>query len=131
MSGIRYEMRVVEIGPLVPEFIENKILVFFKVGAPPELAEFSILHEPSTFFSEVQPGDYIAIADQPYQVTAVGEVANQNIRELGHLVLKCNGRNQAELPGDVCVEDKELPSIQIGMVIRILDGSQTIAQDTV
>lgn len=126
MSGIKYEMRVVEIGPLVSEFIENKILVFFKVGAPPELAEFSILHEPSNFFSEVRPGDQIAIKDQFYRVTAVGEVANQNIRELGHLVLKCNGRSQTELPGDVCVEDKALPSIQTGMVIRILDGRQTV-----
>jgi PTS system glucitol/sorbitol-specific IIA component len=119
----KYEMHVVEIGPLVAEFVDAKILVFFKFGAPPELAEFSVLHEPGDFLEEVCPGDYIVIGDDQYQVTAVGEVANNNIRELGHLVMKCNGRTTAELPGDVCVEDKALPSIRVGMVIRVTDGS--------
>jgi glucitol/sorbitol PTS system EIIA component len=120
---IKYEMHVVEIGPLVSEFIDAKILVFFKFGAPPELAEFAILHKPSEFFEEVCPGDYIVIGDEQYQVTAVGEVANDNIRELGHLVMKCNGRTSAELPGDVCVEDKALPQIEVGMTIQVIDGS--------
>ena len=120
---IKYEMHVVEIGPLVSEFVDAKILVFFKFGAPPELAEFSVLHEPSAFCVEVCPGDYIVIGNEQYQVTAVGEVANNNIRELGHLVMKCNGRTSAELPGDVCVEDKALPQIEVGMTIRVIDGS--------
>ena len=120
---IKYEMHVVEIGPLVSEFVDAKILVFFKFGAPPELAEFAILHEPSAFCEEVCPGDYIVIGNKQYQVTAVGEVANNNIRELGHMVMKCTGRTSAELPGDVCVEDKALPQIQVGMTIRVIDGS--------
>ena len=122
MSRLKYEMRVVEIGPLVSEFIQAKVLVFFKVGAPPELAEFSILHEPSEFFSDLQPGDCIVIEDSTYRVTAVGEVANNNIRALGHLIMKCNGLTQPELPGDVCVENKELPNIQVGTVVRIVDA---------
>lgn len=117
----KYEMHVVEIGPLVSEFIDAKILVFFKCGAPPELAEFSILHEPGDFFEEVCPGDYILIGNEQYRVTAVGNVANNNIRELGHLIMKCNGKTSAELPGDVCVEDKALPPIEVGMTIRIVE----------
>jgi PTS system glucitol/sorbitol-specific IIA component len=120
MTSVKYQMRVVEIGPLVPEFLEARILVFFKVGAPPELAEFSILHEPSDSFSDVETGDHIVIGEEDYQVTAIGEVANNNIRDLGHLVMKANGRNEPELPGDVCVEDKELPPVHIGTVISIL-----------
>ena len=120
MGRVKYEMRVVEIGPLVPEFVEAKILVFFKVGAPPELAEFSILHEPGDFFTDVETGDHIIVGENDYQVTAVGEVANKNIRDLGHLIMKANGRSEPELPGDVCVEDKELPPISVGTVIRIL-----------
>jgi PTS system glucitol/sorbitol-specific IIA component len=120
---IKYEMHVVEIGPLVSEFVEAKILVFFKFGAPPELAEFAVLHKPSEFFEEVCPRDYIVIGNEQYQVTAVGEVANNNIRELGHLVMKCNGRTSAELPGDVCVEDKALIPIEVGMIVRVIAGS--------
>jgi len=119
VSRTKYEMRVVEIGPLVSEFIAAGILVFFKLGAPPELAEFSILHEPSDFFEDVQTGDEVVVGDQVFRVTAVGEVANKNIRDLGHLIMKANGRTSPELPGDVCVESKDLPPIEIGMTIRI------------
>lgn len=122
MSDAKYEMHVVEIGPLVTEFIAAKILVFFKIGAPPELAEFSILHEPSDFFTDVEPGDSIVFDEQSYGVTAVGKVANQNIRALGHLIMKANGRTEPELPGDLCVEDKELPPIEVGAIIRIIAG---------
>lgn len=123
MVHTKYEMHVVEIGPLVSEFIEAQILVFFKVGAPPELAEFAILHEPSAFFEALCPGDQIVIGADKFQVTAVGEVANNNIRELGHLVMKCNGRTSAELPGDVCVEDRPLPQIEVGMTIQVIAES--------
>jgi len=120
MNSVKYVMRVVEIGPLVPEFLEAKVLVFFKVGAPPELAEFSILHEPSDFFTDIEVGDHIVVDGEDYQVTAVGDVANKNIRDLGHLIMKANGYSEPELPGDVCVEAKELPPIKVGTVITIL-----------
>jgi len=120
MSDVKYHMRVVEIGPLVEEFVQAGILVFFQVGAPPELAEFSILHEPSDSFTDVEPGDIVAIDGNRFRVTAVGEVANKNIRDLGHLIMKANGRSEPELPGDVCVEEKDLPPIEVGTIIQIL-----------
>ena len=101
--------------------MEHRILVFFKVGAPPELAEISILHEPSELLADVQPGDCISIEDgQRYRVTAVGELANDNIRELGHLVMRFDGRDTPELPGYICVEDKPVCPIGTDTVIRIL-----------
>lgn len=122
LGKVKYQMKVVEIGPLVGEFIDANILVFFQVGAPPELAEFSILHEPSGDFTDLEPGDTIIIDDHGYQVTAVGAVANKNIRALGHLIMKANGKTEAELPGDVCVEAKDLPPIQPGSSIKIIAG---------
>jgi PTS system glucitol/sorbitol-specific IIA component len=116
----KYETRVEEIGPQVAEFLDHRILVFFGQGAPPELAEFSVLTEPCELAEDVEPGDWIVIGEQRYQVTAVGDVANTNLRNLGHLVLKCNGLTEPELPGDVCVEAKDLPPIEVGTVVRIL-----------
>jgi len=45
---------------------------------------------------------------------AVGNVANENLMNLGHLNLKANGNNQADLPGDVCIAEVELPEIRVG-----------------
>jgi PTS system glucitol/sorbitol-specific IIA component len=120
---IKYEAKVVEIGPLVDEFIEAGVLVLFEMGAPPELAEFSILHEHGSLKEEVTAGDIILIDDESFWVTAVGEVANQNLANLGHLIIKFNGLTEPELPGDVCVETKPLPSISIGTEIRIQEGT--------
>jgi PTS system glucitol/sorbitol-specific IIA component len=122
---VKYETRVAEIGPQVSEFLDHRILVFFQQGAPPELAEFSVLTEPSELAEDIRPGDWIVIGEHCYQVTAVGTVANTNLRNLGHLVLKCNGRTEPELPGDVCVEARDLPPIDIGTVIRILREDRT------
>jgi PTS system glucitol/sorbitol-specific IIA component len=122
---VKYETRVVEIGPEVSEFLEHRILVFFRKGAPPELAEFSILHEPKEHFEDVEPGDWIEIGERRYRVTAVGECANANFQSLGHLILKCNGRIEAELPGDVCVEAADLPPVEVGTVIRVIGANRT------
>jgi PTS system glucitol/sorbitol-specific IIA component len=119
---VKYEAKVVEIGPLVSEFIEAGIIVLFEIGAPPELAEFSILHEHGPLKGEVVVGDIVLIDSESFQVTAVGDVANQNLANLGHLIMKCNGLTEPELPGDVCVEVKPLPHISVGTEICILDG---------
>jgi len=119
---VKYEAKVVELGPLVEEFLEAGIIVLFEIGAPPELAEFSILHEHGPLQAEVIVGDIIMIDDEAFRVTAVGDVANQNLANLGHLIMKCNGLPEPELPGDVCVEVKPLPPISVGTKICILDG---------
>jgi len=119
---VKYEAKVVEIGPLVSEFIEAGIIVLFEIGAPPELAEFSILHEHGPLKGEVVVGDIVLIDSESFRVTAVGDVANQNLANLGHLIMKCNGLTEPELPGDVCVEVKSLPHISVGTEICILDG---------
>ena len=54
---------------------------------------------------------------------AVGDVASENLLNLGHLDLKANGLAQPEMPGDVNVEARELPMINVG------DRLQVIAQD--
>jgi len=117
---IKYQAEVTQIGPLVGEFIDAGILVFFGEGAPPELIEFSIIHNGSKLEKDIVAGDTVFIDDHDYQVLAVGEVANTNFRNLGHLILKFNGKSKAELPGDVCVEKKLVPAIDIGSQLRII-----------
>lgn len=116
----KYKATVTEIGPLVTEFIEAGILVFFGDDAPPELREFSIIHDGKTLTASVVPGDVVVIDDEQYQVLAVGEVANTNLSNLGHLILKFNGQTKPQLPGDVCVEEKPVHQVNIGTVFEII-----------
>src|SRR5512144_2086447 len=101
---IKYRAKITAIGPLAGEFIDAGVLVFFGQSAPSELAEFAILHDGTTLDGAVAPGDRLRLAGEDYAVLAVGEVANSNLSNLGHLVVKFNGQSQPEMPGDVCVE---------------------------
>lgn len=120
---VKYQATVTAIGSLVSEFIDHGILVFFRQDAPPELADFSVLHDGNNLEADLVPGDVIYIDAESYRVLAVGDVANKNFASLGHLVMKFNGKDAVEMPGDVCVEEKEIPQIMVGTQLRIEDGT--------
>jgi PTS system glucitol/sorbitol-specific IIA component len=114
-----YDINITAIGPLVEEFTAEGVWVFFRDDAPPELAEFSLLHHAEAPLEPIAAGQVLEIDGQRYTITAVGNVANTNIQALGHMVLKANGSTEPELPGDVCIEAKPLPQPSIGMTIHI------------
>lgn len=116
---IKYQATFTQIGPMVSEFVDAGILVLFGANAPEELAEFAIIHDGKALAEPVAPGDRIEIDKNIFKVLAVGEVANTNLANLGHLVLKFNGQNVVEMPGDVCLESKSLPQVNVGMVLTI------------
>jgi PTS system glucitol/sorbitol-specific IIA component len=114
MSAVVYSTTVTAVGELVPDFAEQGVLVFFGENAPLELHEFSIIHKPDVQTRAPQVGDTITLANNEYNVLAVGSVASDNLLNLGHLDLKANGSTEPEMPGDVNVEATVLPSVQIG-----------------
>ena len=114
MSEVVYSTTVTAVGELVPDFAEQGVLVFFGENAPLELHEFSIIHVPDVQIRAPQVGDTITLANNEYNVLAVGSVASDNLLNLGHLDLKANGLTEPEMPGDVNVEATVLPSVQIG-----------------
>jgi PTS system glucitol/sorbitol-specific IIA component len=120
--GVKYETTVIAVGEMAAEFAAEGILVFFGKDAPEELHEFAIIHDHKELRAPVVPGDVIEIGGSPFPVTAVGDVANDNIANLGHLVLKLNGLEQTELPGEVSVAEGQAPEVGPGTVIRIIGG---------
>lgn len=116
---IKYEAQIIEIGPLVSEFTDAGILVFFGADAPEELREFAIIHDGQTLVQDVQPGDLIHLDQNSYSVLAVGEIANKNLAALGHFIVKFNGQDTPEMPGDICAEECALPIVQLGMHLQI------------
>ncbi len=116
---IKYQAQITAIGPLVSEFVDAGVLVFFGQGAPDELAEFAILHDGTHLDGAICPGDHINLGGQSFHVLAVGEVANRNLSALGHIIIKFNGQTVPEMPGDVCTEAIPLPKIEVGMRFQI------------
>ena len=53
-----------------------------------------------------------------YPVTAVGSVAEDNLRELGHVTLRFDGLNEAEFPGTVHVAGPVPDDIAPGSVLK-------------
>jgi PTS system glucitol/sorbitol-specific IIA component len=115
----RYATTVTVVGAEVAEFISHGILIWFAEGAPEELHFFSVLHRPTVTTGGVRPGDTVRIDDQAFRVTAVGEVANDNMVNLGHMDLKANGDTEPPLPGDICLEKLPLPAPRPGSTLVI------------
>jgi PTS system glucitol/sorbitol-specific IIA component len=121
MKVQKYVARVTAIGELAGEFIAEGILVFFSNTAPEELQEHAVVHDNNDGqAADVQVGDTVKIGDDQFPVLAVGTVANENLRNLGHLVLKFNGLQEAEMQGDVNVPEVAIPEITIGTTLEII-----------
>jgi PTS system glucitol/sorbitol-specific IIA component len=115
----RYATMVTAVGEQVAEFVTQGLLIWFAEGAPEELHFFTVLHRPTVTTGGVRPGDLVRIDDTSFRVTAVGEVANDNMVNLGHMDLKANGAAEAPLPGDICLEELPLPEPRPGSTLVI------------
>lgn len=100
-----YLTEVTEIGPEVKEFLESGLLITFEAGAPPELAEIAVMHNPTSRREEPpKPGDLVVFGDHEFRITAIGDKAWKNVLDLGHAVFKFEGLEEAELPGEIYLD---------------------------
>ena len=116
---IKYTTTVRSVGEMAAEFAAEGILVFFGPAAPEELHEFSVITDAATLTAPIEPGDRFEIGGDAFPITSVGENANANVAELGHLVVKFNGLEEPELPGDVSVAAVPSPTPAVGDQIRV------------
>lgn len=124
MSNVKYETKVEQIGPLAQDFMDEGILVFFGMDAPAELTEFAILHHHTPLKQPIEAGDTLVIGDEAIQILCVGEVANENLSNLGHFVVKFNGFTEPEMPGDISAPKRDtLPAIEPGIVVKFIGGN--------
>jgi PTS system glucitol/sorbitol-specific IIA component len=119
MPALRYQSTVTGVGELAGEFFAEGIVVLFGDGAPEELLEVAVVHTPQITDGGLEPGDRIVLGDETLTITAVGPVANENLVNLGHLVIKRNGATTHAQPGDVCCDQGVIPELAPGDEIRI------------
>lgn len=117
---VRYATTVTSVGVLVPDFVEQGMLIIFGDNAPEELHEICALHSPEITVAGVEPGDVLWLDDASFTILSVGSVANANLAALGHVSFKANGSTDAQLPGDISLENVPLPQLHEGSRVRIV-----------
>ena len=115
----KYEATVTTIGPMVKELLQQGILILFDNTAPLELQEISVLHTGGILVKDLENEDEVVLGNTIYTITAIGEVANKNLKNIGHVCLKFDARTSPELPGDINLEGDTLPLLKTGDVILI------------
>ncbi|EAE7904285.1 PTS glucitol/sorbitol transporter subunit IIA [Listeria monocytogenes] len=111
--------KIMEIGPLVPAFEEEKIVILFGPTATNELREISVIHEfqdvPNNALTK---GNTLLIGEQTYTIEEVSSDANKNLEELGHISVYFRSGQNEVLPGAIVVSPEIFPTITVGDSIQ-------------
>ncbi|RPA60761.1 PTS sorbitol transporter subunit IIA [Aerococcus agrisoli] len=114
-----YQTEVFDIGAQAELFqAENMILLFGK-DASQDLAEYCFNIYVNQLEDHIEPGMTVKFDDNSYEITAVGNVVEKNLVDLGHITINFNGATTADLAGTLYVEAKPLPNIEVGTAISI------------
>ncbi|MCB1507888.1 MAG: PTS cellobiose transporter subunit IIB [Hyphomicrobiaceae bacterium] len=94
---------VTEVGEEAADLAEGGVVILFAEGAPPELAEVSLLHRVSEGPSGMAPGigTPIRIGALEAPITAIGDSAWKKVTDIGHVVISFTGAEAAERPGEI------------------------------
>lgn len=114
-----FETKVINIGSEAPMFLEEKMIVLFGENAPDDLADYTYNIELNPVNEPIRPGMDLIIDNDTFKITAVGDVVNKNLADLGHITLKFDGSETPELAGTLYLEEKEAPNMSIDSTIVI------------
>ncbi|WP_392563402.1 PTS glucitol/sorbitol transporter subunit IIA [Orbus wheelerorum] len=120
MKNIIYRSTILSIGDFALDVLADGMLITFKEGGPAELADYCFIHSHGALTDHLVVGQTIKFGDLCYQITAVGDVATTNFRELGHITIRFDGKHSAQLPGNVHVSGQVPMNLKIGDYITIL-----------
>lgn len=101
--SVIYQTTITQIGDSATDALGEQMLITFREGAPADIQEFCFIHCHGEMHGSLQPGAVFELGERRYPVTAVGEVAEKNLQELGHITLRFDGQTEAEYPGTVHV----------------------------
>lgn len=114
-----FETTVTGIGKEAELFKAEKMVILFGEDAPESLATYCYNIEMKSSTEAIQPGMLLRFDRNCYAITAVGNVVQRNLDDLGHITIKFDGAEVPGLPGTLYVEAKELPKIVIGTKVRV------------
>lgn len=113
MSAL-YQVKIQSLGEFATEALEDNMMILFSDIAPEEVKDYCFIHCHDQLKGEIKPGSKVKISDRYFPITAVGDVVNKNLSELGHITIRFDGEYSAEFPGCVHVEGSRPDSIVCG-----------------
>lgn len=122
-----YRTAFTAVGPDVADLLDGGILILFADGAPPELAEVSVLHRVAEGPSPGAPkvGAAIAIGGLRASLTAIGDLAWAKVADIGHVVINFDGGTDSNRPGEISASVVDpadlLAAIKPGATLTISD----------
>ena len=98
-----YETRITVVGPDVADLVDGGVLILFADGAPPELAEVSVLHAVTTGPTPEAPpvGAILRVGAVEARLTAIGGLAWAKVADMGHVVINFDGSATSNRPGEL------------------------------
>ncbi|MGQ0286371.1 PTS glucitol/sorbitol transporter subunit IIA [Pasteurellaceae bacterium 22721_9_1] len=114
-----YETEFTKIGDLAVESLNENMLITFKQGAPADVEEYCFMHNPKELTATLQVGDIAEFDGVDYPITALGDVASTNLKELGHVTFRFDSAAAAEYPGTIHVKGTTPTSLKVGSVLKI------------
>jgi PTS system glucitol/sorbitol-specific IIA component len=113
--------KIYEIGSMVPAFKEEQLLILFGPEATAELKDICVIHEfESKPKDSLKVGTRFNIGNQDYTITFVGNAANKNFEELGHISIYFRTGENEVLPGAIIAEPEVFPDFEVGDVITFI-----------
>ncbi|XKM12948.1 PTS glucitol/sorbitol transporter subunit IIA [Orbaceae bacterium ac157xtp] len=120
MSNTIYQSKIIKIGDFAQDTLKEGMLITFKQGVPEDLADFCFVHTHDNLLADLAVGQTLKIGNNICTITAVGEVATTNFKELGHITIRFDSSDSAELPGNVHVSGSINNDINVDDVISII-----------
>ncbi|MBO9100611.1 MULTISPECIES: PTS glucitol/sorbitol transporter subunit IIA [unclassified Rhizobium] len=125
--ALHLKTQITAVGPDVADLADGGVLILFADGAPPELAEVSVLHLPDVGPTEQEPsvGSSIRVGSASSRITAMGPIAWNKVLEIGHVVINFNDATTVDSPGAICAAaidaDVLKSALSVGTTITIGD----------
>lgn len=115
-----YKNKVKGMGPAVNAF-GGDMIILFGDNAPDTLKDFCYTIDVLPTTGTITDNMKIVFDENPYQIIAVGDLAERNLVNLGHLTVNFTGDTNQCLPGAIVTEKRTAPNIEIGTIIEITE----------
>ncbi|WP_081791776.1 PTS glucitol/sorbitol transporter subunit IIA [Sporolactobacillus terrae] len=114
-----YQTTIKSIGKSAKEFLKENMLVLFGDEAPAGLKDYCFGIEVRPIQGEIKVGQQVAIDTDVFKITAVGNLVQKNLVDLGHITMRFDGSSKADLAGTLYLQAKPIPAMSVGSTIKI------------